>query len=160
MQDAEQAQQGVSIHIRANGQVFMMAQSRSSNGLVGGHGKFKKLQITDSDATLGAVIRECLNDRKPGHYKPHMHKEKEAHQAMMKAYLEDRGIASDKVFYKGTKSFSLDEYSDRIEFWAADNSVSGHHPWVKGGPHVVVPITASDIELAQAMRRTLEFCLA
>lgn len=84
-----------------------------------------------------------------------MHKEKEAHQAMVKAYLEDRGIASDKVFYKGTKGFFAHVYPERIEFLAL-----GPDSPIEGGPHVVVPITASDIELAQAMRRTLEFCLA
>ena len=91
---------------------------------------------------------------------PHMHKENEAHQAMMKKYLEDRGIKSDKVFYKGTKSFSVQDYVNHIEYRAGDNSVSGYHPWVKGGPHVVVPQNAGNSELAQAMRRTLELCLA
>jgi hypothetical protein len=156
----EESQQGAHVDVRSNGQVLIISQSRSSKGLVGGHGKFIKLLITDSDETLGAALRDRLNDRKPGFYSPHMYKEKEAHQARMNEFLEDRGIKSDKVFYKGTKSFSVSEYSDRLEFAAADNSVSGHHPWVKGGPHVVVPHNASNLELAQAMRRTLDFCVA
>lgn len=151
----EKCQQGALVRVRSTGQVFMKAQSRASNGLLGGHGKFKKLQITDSDEILGMALRECINDRKPGFYTPHMHKEKEAHQAMMKEYLEDRGIVSDKVFYKGTKGFSVDEFPDRIEFLAL-----GPDAPIKGGPHVVVPHNASNLELAQAMRRTLDFCLA
>ena len=151
----EKCQQGVSVRVRSTGQVFMMAQSRASNGLLGGNGKFRKLQITDSDAVLGMALRACINDRKPGFCTPHMYKEKEAHQAMMKEYLEDRGIVSDKVFYKGTKGFSVREFPDRIEFFA-----SGPDALIKGGPHVVVPHNASDTELAQAMRRTLELCLA
>ena len=160
MENKEQCQQGVSIDVRANGQVLMMRQSMSSNGLLGGHGNYIKLHINDDDEVLGGAIRVCLNDKRPGFYMPHMHKEKEAHQTMMRDYLEDRGTASDKVFYKGTRSFSVQEYVNHIECRAGDNSVSGHHPWVKGGPHVVVPHNASDTELAQAMRRTLELCLA
>jgi len=94
----EKSQQGVSIDVRKDGQVLMIAQSRASNGLLGGHGKFKKLFITDDDPQLGAVIRACLNERNPGFYAPHKQNDKEAHQAMMKEYLEDRGIASDRFF--------------------------------------------------------------
>lgn len=157
----EICEQGVVVDVRCDGQVFMMAQSRSSNGLLGGHGKYKKLKIFDAEDVLGSTIRACLNDRNPGFYAPHMYKEKEAFEAKRAAYLEDRGIKSDRTFFKGTKSFAVSEYTDRIEFIAADNTKPGRgSPWVKGGPHVVVAPNASDVELGQAMRKVLEFCLA
>lgn len=154
----EKCEQGVVVYVRGNGLVLMRSLSRLSNGLLGGHGKFRKLQINGSDEILGAAFRACLEDRKPGVYVPHMFREKEAYQAMMKAYLEDREVVSDKVFYKGTKSFVASEYRDRIEFLAANNSSPNAVPAVPGGPHAITVPSASDVELGQAIRRTLEFC--
>lgn len=157
--EVEKCEQGVVVYVRANGKVLMRSLSRLSNGLLGGHGKFRKLRIDDSDEVLGSTFRGCLEDRKPDEHVPHMFREKEAFQAMMKAYLEDREVVSDKVFYKGTKSFLASEFRDRIEFMAANNSSPEAKPAVPGGPHAVTVPNASHLELAQAVRRTLEFCV-
>jgi hypothetical protein len=155
----ERCEQGCKIYLRANGQLMMMSQSRASIGLLGGHGKFTKLDISDSDAVIGAALRACLNNRNPGFYHPHMYKEKEAFQAMMAEYLADRGVISDKVFFKGTKIIGCDEYSDRIELISTDNSATGKGAWIKDPAPIIVPLDASDLELALALRQALALCI-
>lgn len=156
----EQCAQGADVTLRANGQLMMKSQSRASNGLLGGHGKFTKLRIDDSDAVIGAALRACLSNRNPGFYVPRMYneKEKEAYQAKMAEYHADRGVASDEEYFRGAKGVGCSEYSDRIEFLATDNSIR-KHAWLKNPPHVVVPLNASDLELAKALRQALDMCI-
>lgn len=156
----ERCEQSVCIYLRSNGTLMLLSQSRSSNGLLGGHGKFVKLQIDDSDEVLGAALRACINNRNPGFYQPHRFKEKEKHQAMMAEYIKDRGVVSDKVFFRGTKGVSCDEFSDRIEFVSSDNSATGKGAWLQDPAPITVPLDASDLILAQALRQALAVCIA
>ena len=155
----DKSEQGARVDARANGELLMISQSRSSNGLMGGHGKYTKLRIDDGDAVIGGALRACLNNRNPGFHHPHRFKEKEAFEAMMKEYLADRGIASDKIYYKGTRSVVCSEYANRIELLATDNSRPGRAAWIQNAVPVVVSIEASDIELARALREALAMCI-
>lgn len=153
-------EQGATVDWRNNGDLLMLSLSRSSNGLLGGHGKYTKLRIDDADAVIGAALRVCLNNRNPGFYKPHMYKEKEAFETMVAAHRADRGIESDRVYFKGTRCVNCDEYSDRIELHPGDNSKPGKGvALIKGIQPVIVPINASDIELAKALREAFEMCI-
>lgn len=155
----ERCEQGVSIHLRANGQLLMMSQSRASDEMLSGHGKFTKLNINDSDEVIGVALRACINNRNPGFYHPHMYREKEAFQTMMVEYYEDRGEVSDKMFFKGTRSVACREYSDRIEFLATDNSPKSKSSWLKDVSPVVISHDSNDLALAQALRQVLAVCI-
>ncbi|ALN63848.1 hypothetical protein GLA29479_2985 [Lysobacter antibioticus] len=155
----ERCEQGAAVYLRRNGQLLVLAQSRASNGLLGGHGKFAKLQIDEADEALGVALRARLEDRKPGFHHPHMHREKEAFQAVMAEYRKDRGVESDKAFFKGTRIVSVSVYADRIEFRSADNT-GPTAPWIEDPPPLQVAPDASDLELGSALRRALDVAKA
>jgi hypothetical protein len=155
----ERCEQGCKIFLRSNGQLLMTSQSRASNGLLSGHGKFTKLNINDSEEVLGAALRACLNNRNPGFYSPHMYKEKEAYQAMMAEYYEDRGEVSDKKFFKETKIVGCYEYSDHIQLKSTDNSSAGKGAWLKDLAPTVASHDASNLVLAKALLQALALCI-
>lgn len=149
----ELSEQGAFVDVYKRTKLFVKAFSRDSQGVrLSGHGKFQKHPLTDTDASIGASVRHCIHDRKPGHYVPHMYKEREAYLAWYKAYIEDRGIKSDKDFNKNTLSFQIRLFDDRIEYAVYNDDPNGR-------PFITLPLTASDEELGHALRQTYEYLL-
>lgn len=153
----EKCDHGVCVYALKNGLLLIKSLSRADIGLLAGHGKFKKLNIDDSIEKIGIVVRECLENKKPGFHVPHMYKEQEAHKAYMEEYWEDRGEKSDKKFNKGTRLLSVNLYSDRIEFIATNIKPGSKNP--DDAPHMVLPSNASDVELGRATLHVLEMCI-
>lgn len=156
----EICEQAVKVFLRSTGQLLLGSQSIGSFGLLGIHGKFIKITVNETDEIIGQAIRACLNNRNPGYRQYQMHTEKEAFQAVLAEYHKDRGEISDKKFFKGTKAVNIYEYSKYIEFLSGDNTPSGHGAFIKDPPPIRLPLDASDLELARALRLALERSLA
>lgn len=151
----EIATQGAFVNVYKEKRVFIRAFSIDSNGSpISGHGKLEKHPIDAPDEAIGASINKCIYNRHPGHYVPHMYKEREAYLADRKAYIEDRGIVSDQDFNRNTHSYDVYLWDDRIEFAVFQEE---NHSW---HALVTLPLDASNVQLGQAFRQTYEYLLA
>jgi hypothetical protein len=146
--------QGAFVEIYKKRRFYILAFSKDSMGSpISGHGKYEKHPIDVPDEALGASVRKCVYNRKPGHYRPHMYKEREAYLAQRTAFLEDREVESDADFNKNTVRFHVHLWDDRIEF-----SVHIDNP-SRWEPHVTLPLDATDVQLGQALRHTYQYVL-
>lgn len=146
--------QGAFVDVYKKRRFYILAFSQDSMGSpLSGHGKFEKHPVDVQDEILGASVRKCVYNQQPGHYRPHMYKEREAYLAQRKAFLEDREVESDADFHKNTISFQVDLWDDRIEFCVHLDNPS------RWEPHVTLPLDATDVQLGQALRQTYEYLL-
>lgn len=146
--------QGAFVNIYKNRRFYIQAFSCNARGSPqSGHSALEKHPIDASNEALGASVRKCIHNRNPGHYVPHMHKEREAYLAWRKAYLNDREVESDEDFNKNTISFDVYLLDDRIEF-----SVYCENP-ARWEPRVTLSLDATDAQLGQAMRQTYQYLL-
>lgn len=134
--------QGAFVNIYKHHRIYILAFSKDSMGSpISGHGAFEKHPIDVPDEALGASVRKCIHNRKPGHYVPHMYKERDAYLAKRKAFLEDREVESDEDFNKNTINFDVYLWDDRIEFLFHLDNPS------RWEPHVTLPLDATDAQL-------------
>lgn len=146
--------QGAFVSVYKNSRFYIQAFSKNSMGSpMSGHSAFEKHPIDVLDETLGASVRKCINNRKPGHYVAHMYKEPEAYLAQRDAFLKDREVESDEDFNKNTIKFDVYLLEDRIEFAIHHENPS------RWEPYVTFPLDASDAQLGQALRQTYQHLL-
>lgn len=147
--------QGAFVDIYKRRRFYIRAFSKDSMGSpMSGHGALEKHPFDVQEEVLGASLRKCIHNRNPGHYVPHMYKEREVYLAWRKAFLEDREVESDEDFNKNAIRFHVYLLGDQIEFSVHRESPSR---WV---PHVTLPLDATDAQLGQALRQTYEHLLA
>lgn len=146
--------QGAFINVYKKRRFYIRAFSSNARGSSqSGHGAFEKHPIDAPDVALGASVRKCIHNRNPGHYVPHMYKEREAYLAQRKAFLEDRELESDEDFNRNTIGFDVNLWNDGIEF-----SVHRENP-SRWEPHVTLSSEATDVQLGQALRQTYQHLL-
>ena len=157
---SEMCEQAVSVQLLSSGQLQLGSRSIGTLGMLGGHGKLIKLTMSESDEVLGGAVRYCLNNRNLGYRQYQMHTEKEAFQATLAEHHKDRGEASDKKFYKGTKLAGFWVHSDHILVTSSNNTTAGHGAQLKDPAPIQLPLNASNLALASALRLALERSLA
>ncbi len=149
----QECEQGAFVNIYKRKKIFIRAFSRDSQGVrLSGHGKLQKHALSDDDAAIGASVRLCINNRQPGHYAPHMYKEREAYLVQWNAFLEDLGM-SERQFRNNTDSFHIYLWDDRIEYALYYDDPA------RWEPHITLPLSATDEELGRALRQTYEYLL-
>lgn len=138
--------QGAFVFLYRKSNLLIESFSKNSHGSASGHGRLEKLSISSEDEMIGAALRRRLFDRNEGHHVPHMYKERDAYLAWRKAYTDDRGVDSDKVFQKNSISFDVKLFEGRIEFQVYEEKRA---VWT---PFVVLPIDAPDRAMGEAIK--------